>query len=135
MIERWADAYIRKENENRARKEDLLAAIKVIFGRMVENTKLTKSGLLPAGSSKSGDHVNVVWVKSNLELARGLEEAAPLFDNELAGQMKRFTLKQDTDFLNAPHKLDSLGGGFAATLDATTGIPRIRSINQPYTST
>lgn len=135
MIERWADAYKRTENTNQQRRDDLLLAIEVIFGRMQENMKLTKSGLLPAGSSEKGDHNQVVWLKSNLELARCLEVAAPLFDDEPAGQMKKFALKQDMDFLNAPHKLDSVGGGFAVTLDAGTGIPRTRSMNKPYTST
>ena len=97
--------------------------------------KLTKSGYLPAGSSEKGDHNNVVWLKSNLALAGCLEEAAPLFNIELAGRMKDFALKQDIDFLNAPHKLDSVGGGFAVTLNAETGIPRIRSMNKPYTTT
>lgn len=135
MIERWADAYTRKENVDQIRRDELLTAIKVIFGRMEDNTKMTKSGYLPAGSTEKGDHINVVWLKSNLELSRCLEEVAPLFDDELSGQMKKFALKQDMDFLNAPHKLDSIGGGFAVTLDATTGIPRIRSMNKPYTST
>ena len=135
MIERWADAYNRKENINQPRRDELLTAIKVIFGRMEDNLKLTKSGYLPAGSSEKGDHVYVVWLKSNLELARCLEDAAHLFDNDLAERMRKFALKQDTDFLNAPHKLDSVGGGFAITLDATTGIPRVRSMNKPYTST
>ncbi|NQU54866.1 MAG: hypothetical protein HQ522_20280 [Bacteroidetes bacterium] len=135
MIERWADVYQREENTNQIRRDELLTAIKVIFGRMQANTKLTKTGYLPAGSPEIGDHVNVVWLKSNLELARCLNKAAPLFDKELAGQMKKFALKQDIDFLDAPHKLDSVGGGFAVTLDAETGIPRIRSMNKPYTTT
>jgi len=134
MIERWADAYNRKENISRSRRDELLTAIKVIFGRMEKNMKLTKSGYLPAGSSEKGDHVNVVWLKSNLELARCLEETAPLFDSTYGRKMKKFALKQDIDFLNAPHKLDSVGGGFAVTLDATTGVPRVRSMNKPYTS-
>jgi hypothetical protein len=107
----------------------------MIFKRMQENQKLTKSGYLPAGSSESGDHNKVVWLKSNLELARCLEKASPLFDGKMAAQMKAFALKQDIDFLDAPHKLDSVGGGFAVTLDAETGIPRVRSMNKPYTST
>jgi len=135
MIERWADAYQRDENLNQIRRDELLVAIRVIFGRMVDNMKLTKSGYLPAGSSKIGDHNKVVWLKSNLELARCLEEAAPLFDNEFGEQMKKFALKQDIDFLDAPHRLDSVGGGFAVTLDAETGVPRTRSMNKPYTST
>jgi hypothetical protein len=49
--------------------------------------------------------------------------------------MTKFALKQDLDFLNAPHKFDSVNGqGYAVTLHADTGLPRIRSMNQPYTS-
>ena len=77
MIERWADAYNRKENVDQIRRDELLMAIKVIFGRMEDNTKLTKSGYLPAGSTEKGDHINVVWLKSNLALVKGLEDAAP----------------------------------------------------------
>jgi hypothetical protein len=64
-----------------------------------------------------------------------LEVAAPTMNPELAEQMREFALKQDDDFLNAPHKLDSIGGGFAVTLHAKTGMPRTRSMNKPYTST
>ena len=135
MIERWTDAYNRKENINQERRAELLLAIKVIFRRMKENQKLSKSGYLPAGSSGKGDHNKVVWLKSNLELTRCLEIAAPLFDDKIAVQMKKFALKQDIDFLNAAHKLDSVGGGFAVTLDTETGIPRVRLMNKPYTST
>ena len=49
--------------------------------------------------------------------------------------MRFFALKQDDDFLRAPHKLDSLDGGFAVTLHAQTGLPRERSMNKPYTFT
>lgn len=135
MIERWAYAYNRDENDNQIRRDELLLAIEVIFNRMQINMNITKSGYLPAGSTEKGDHNKVVWLKSNLELARCLEDAAPLFDNELGDQMKKFALKQDLDFLGAPHKLDSVGGGFAVTLDAETGVPRVRSMNKPYTST
>lgn len=134
MIERWADAYTRNENLKQSRKDELLEAIQVIFRRMQENLKLAKSGYLPAGSTDKGDHNKVVWLKSNLELARCLEKAIPLFDAELAEEMRKFALKQDMDFLNAPHKIDSADGGFAVTLDAETGIPRVRSMNKPYTS-
>jgi len=135
MIERWADAYSRPENNDQPRKEELLTAIKVLFNRMQENAKLSKSGLLIAGRAKQGDHINVVWLTNNLELARCLEEAAPAMEPELADAMREFALKQDDDFLNAPHKLDSVGGGFAVTLHAETGLPRTRSMNKPYTST
>lgn len=134
MIERWADAYRRKENLNRERREELLTAIKVLFHRMEENAKLTKSGYLPAGRSSEGDHINVVWLTSNLELARCLEIAAHLMDTELAARMKKFAFQQDMNFLSAPHKFDSIGGGFAVTLHAETGKPRVRSMNKPYTS-
>jgi hypothetical protein len=134
MIERWADAYNRKENLNHERREELLTAIEVLFRRMEENTKLTKSGLLPAGRSSEGDHINVVWLTSNLELARCLEIAAHLVESALAARMKKFALQQDINFLNAPHKIDSIGGGFAVTLHAETGKPRTRSMNKPYTS-
>lgn len=134
MIERWADAYSRIENFNRERREEFLTAIEVLFRRMEENTKLTKSGYLPAGRSKEGDHINVVWLTSNLELARCLEIAAHLMDNELAARMKKFALQQDINFLNAPHKFDSIGGGFAVTLHAETGKPRTRSMNKPYST-
>lgn len=135
MIERWTDAYSRMENINKPRREELLNAILIIFGRMQKNMAITKSGYLPAGTSEQGDHNEVVWLTSNLELARCLEKAAPLFENELAAQMRKFALKQDLDFLNAPHKLDSPGGGFAVTLHAETGVPRVRSMNKPYTTT
>jgi hypothetical protein len=59
MIERWADAYSRKENFNRERRDELLTAIELLFRRMEENTKLTKSGYLPAGRAIEGDHINV----------------------------------------------------------------------------
>ena len=135
MIERWADAYSRPENQDQVRKEELLTAINVLFNRMIENQKLSQSGLLVAGRAKKGDHINVVWLTSNLELTRCLEEAAPVMPPEIAKQMREFALKQDQDFLNAPHKLDSVGGGFAVTLHAQTGKPRSRSRNKPYTST
>ena len=135
MIERWADAYKRPENANRSNKDELLTAIKVLFNRMQENMQLSESGYLIAGRSPKGDHINVVWLTSNLELARCLEKAAPVMNPELEKQMLNFALKQDMDFLNAPHKLDSAGGGFAVTLHAKTGLPRTRSMNKPYTST
>jgi hypothetical protein len=125
MIERWTIAYNQKENINRERRDELLHAIEVIFRRMQENQKFTKSGYLPAGSTEKGDHNKVVWLKSNLELARCLEIAAHLFDDKMAATMRKFALKQDIDFLDAPHELDSVGGGFAVTLDAETGIPEL----------
>jgi len=135
MIERWVIAYNRPENVDHQRTEELLEAMKVVYSRMEENVKLTKSGLLPAGSTSKGDHDKVVWLTSNLELARCLELAIPLFEGELAERMRSFALKQDIDFLNAPHKFDSVNGdGYAVTLHADTGLPRTRSMNKPYTS-
>lgn len=135
MIERWADAYNRPENASRPRREELLHYIEVVFNRMVDNSKFSESGLLIAGRADQGDHNSVVWLTNNLELARCLEAAAPTVNPELAEQMREFALKQDEDFLNAPHKLDSLEGGFAVTLHAKTGLPRTRAMNKPYTST
>lgn len=135
MIERWVIAYNRQEIIDQPRREELLEAIKVVYARMEENVKLTKSGYLPAGTTNKGDHDKVVWLTSNLELARCLELAIPLFNDELAERMTAFALKQDMDFLNAPHKFDSVNGeGYAVTLHADSGLPRTRSMNKPYTS-
>jgi len=135
FMERWADAYTRTENASRERKEELLHYIEVLFNRMKENSKLSKSGLLVAGRTEQADHINVVWLTNNLELSRCLEKVAPMMSPEIAEEMREFALKQDEDFFNAPHKIDSVGGGFAVTLDATTGLPRTRAMNKPYTST
>ena len=135
MIERWIRAYQYTEYTDHQRREELLTAIMVVFNRMVENMEISKSGHLIAGRSPQGDHINLVWLTNNLELARCLEVAASLLEKEIADQMLAFALRQDTSFLNAPHKLDSLGGGFAVTLHAQTGMPRSRSMNKPYTST
>lgn len=135
MMERWAYAYQQTGYNSQPRREELRTAIKVLFERMVENSKLSKSGYLIAGRSPKGDHINVVWMTSNLELALCLEEAAPVIPVEIAEQMRAFAAKQDDDFLNAPHRLDSSAGGFAVTLHAQTGQPRVRSMNKPYTST
>ena len=102
---------------------------------MIENASLSESGYLIAGRSPKGDHINVVWLTSNLELARCLEVAAPVMPNEFSTRMLAFAAKQDDDFLGAPHRLDSVEGGFAVTLHAKTGLPRVRSMNRPYTST
>lgn len=135
MIERWADAYNRPENQSHPRRDELLTAIKVVFQRMLDNVEFSEAGYLVAGSSSHGDHNEVVWLTNNLELARCLESAAPTMDEEFANKMVEFALKQDIDFVDAPHKLDSTGGGFAVTLHAQTGLPRTRSMNKPYTST
>jgi hypothetical protein len=135
MIERWADAYVRSENAEKQRREELITAIEVLFNRMQENMKLSNSGYLIAGRSLQGDHRNLVWLTSNIELARCLQKTAPLMDDSLADNMKKFALKQDDDFLKGPHILDSVDGGFAVTLHAQTGLPRSRDMNKPYTST
>ena len=80
----------------------MLHYIEVLFNRMQENMKLSESGLLIAGRAEEGDHINVVWLTSNLELARCLEAAAPIMNPDLAGQMRKFALKQDEDFFKAP---------------------------------
>jgi hypothetical protein len=135
FMERWADAYNRPENASRERKEELLNYIEVVFNRMIDNSNYAESGLLIAGRADQGDHNSVVWLSSNLELARCLEVVAPTVNPELADKMREFALKQDEDFFNAPHKIDSAGGGFAVTLHAKTGLPRTRSMNKPYTTT
>ena len=134
MIERWADAYRRSENAGREGRENLLRFIEVLFNRMQENAKLSESGYLVAGRSPRGDHINVVWLTNNLELARCLEVAADVVGSDLAGKMRRFALKQDEDFFKAPHTLEAADGGFAVTLHASTGLPRQRSMNKPYSS-
>ncbi|XOV93450.1 MAG: hypothetical protein ACFHWX_01815 [Bacteroidota bacterium] len=135
LMERWTYSYSRPENENRPRRKELPHFIEVMFSRMKDNMAQSKSGLLIAGRASQGDHNQVVWLTSNLELARCLEVAAPIMESALAQEMREFAIKQDQDFLKAPHKLDSAGGGFAVTLHADTGLPRVRSMNQPYSST
>ncbi|MGM0489007.1 MAG: hypothetical protein ACQESR_19890, partial [Planctomycetota bacterium] len=136
MIVNWADSHARKENAGRGRREELITAISVVTGRMEANMKLAESGYLPAGRAEAGSHIDVVWLGSNLELARCLWKAAPRVDDEheeLAARMRRLALEQDAAFHKAPHEVAS-GGGFAATLDATTGKPRTRGSNRPYTA-
>ncbi len=135
LMERWTYSYGREENAHRPRRPELLRYIEVMFERMKDNMAQSGSGLLIAGRSAKGDHNAVVWLTSNLELARCLEVAAPTLDQDLAQEMRDFAIKQDRDFLAAPHRLDSLGGGFAVTLHAETGLPRVRSMNKPYSST
>jgi len=137
MILTWADAYIRDENANRKRRGELLNAISVIVGRMEDNMNLSESGYLIAGRAEKGDHVNLVWLPNNLELARCLWKAAGNIsevDKDLAIRMKELALKQDIDFHKAPHQITE-GGGFVSTLHAKTGEPRHRSMNKPYTET
>ncbi|MEQ9221796.1 MAG: hypothetical protein RLO17_27315 [Cyclobacteriaceae bacterium] len=134
LMERWAYAYNRPENAGRARREELPHYIEVMVNRMQDNMAQAASGLLIAGRSPKGDHNQVVWLTSNLELARCLDVAAPIMEASLAEEMRGLALKQDQDFFNAPHKLDSVGGGFAVTLHAETGLPRVRSMNKPYSA-
>jgi hypothetical protein len=136
MIVNWADAYARKENADRPRRAELPEAVAVLVGRMEANMALTRSGYLPAGRAESGSHNEIVWLGSNLELARCLWKAAPLLEKEhaaLAKRMRDLALRQDAAFHAAPHEVAS-GGGFATTLDAATGLPRSRGTNRPYTT-
>jgi len=134
LMERWAYAYNRPENADRPRRDELLHFIEVMVSRMKDNMAQSASGLLIAGRSPKGDHNQVVWLTSNLELARCLEVAASVMTTAIASEMRALALKQDQDFFNAPHKLDSVGGGFAVTLHAETGLPRVRSMNKPYSA-
>ena len=127
MIERWAIALNRKENENRPRKEELYDAIRLLIRRMEENMQQTATGYLPA--LRGADYV---WPTSNLELARCLNEASGNIADPLKQRMMDLAIKQDTDFLLADHKIQE-GGGFAVTLHSETGEPRHRSMNKPYT--
>ena len=136
MILDWADALVREENAHRERRNELLDAISTIVGRMEDNMDVSESGYLIAGRAERGDHINVVWLGSNLELARCLYKAAPLIleaDKNLATRMINLALKQDMDFHKAPHQITD-GRGFAATLHSKTGEPRFRSMNNPYTA-
>jgi hypothetical protein len=131
MITCWADAYARKENSDRKRRDELVTAIRTLVGRMERNMKVSKSGYLLAGTDKV--HRRISWAGSNLELARCLWVAAPAMGEELAARMRRLALRQDTDFHRMPHRITQ-GGGFAGTLDSRTGKPRHREMNKPYTA-
>ncbi|WP_375586313.1 hypothetical protein [Cyclobacterium xiamenense] len=136
MISTWADAYVRKENEDNARREELIDAMTTVVRRMEENSEIAESGYLIAGRAEQGDHINVVWLNNNLEMARCLWNAADKikpFDRELAIRMENLALEQDSDFHRTNHLIDE-GGGFTVTLHATTGEPRHRSMNIPYTA-
>jgi len=132
MIVNWTDAYVRKENRVMARRPELVTAIAVIVSRMEDNMKKAPTGYLLAGTDK--DHRQISWPKSNLELARCLWKSAPYMENELAQRMKKLALRLDLDFHRLPHTINA-GGGFVATVDSTTGKPRSRSMNRPYTTT
>lgn len=136
MIMDWADALTREENANRKRRGELLDAISTIVGRMEDNMDVSESGYLIAGRAERGDHINVVWMGSNLELARCLFKAVPPIsetDKDLATRMTNLALRQDKKFHKAPHKITE-GGGFAATLHSKTGEPRFREMNNPFTA-
>ncbi|SHN33337.1 pectate lyase [Cyclobacterium lianum] len=136
MISTWADAYVRKENEDNARREDLIDAMTTVVRRMEENSEIAESGYLIAGRAEQGDHINVVWLNNNLEMARCLWNAADKikpFDRELAIRMEHLAMEQDLDFHRTKHHIDE-GGGFTVTLHAKTGEPRHRSMNIPYTA-
>jgi len=130
MIACWADAYARKENQDRKDRPKLLTAMGVIVSRMESNMTKAPTGYLIAGT----DNPDISWPGSNLELARCLWLSAPLVDTELAQRMKKFALQQDTQFLGLPHTIAS-DGGFVSCVDTNTGKPRSRSMNKPYTMT
>jgi len=132
MIANWTDAYVRKENRVMARRPELVTAIAVIVARMEDNMKKAPTGYLLAGTDK--DHRQISWPKHDLELARCLWNSAPHMEDELAGRMKKLALRLDLDFHRVPHTINA-GGGFVATVDSTTGKPRSRSMNRPYTTT
>ena len=131
MIANWTDAYVRKENRGMARRSELVTAISTLVSRMEGNMK-TPTGYLLAGTDKS--HGQISWPTHNLELARCLWNCAPHMEGELAERMKKLALRQDLDFHRMPHTISD-GGGFVATIDVISGLPRSRSMNRPYTTT
>lgn len=132
MIACWADALARPENRSRPERGELERAIEVIVGRMEANMKLEPTGYLVA--ARDGDeHQELVWLRSNLELARCLWNVAPAMNQPLAGRMRKLALKQDQDFFATPHTIAE-GGGFVSTLDSRTGKSRSRARNKPYTT-
>lgn len=136
MILTWTDAYVREENEHRERRSDLIDAISTVLDRMEENMKIAESGYLIAGRAEKGDHINVVWLNNNLEMARCLWKAALQIEGinkPMAERMEHLAMKQDLDFHRTNHPILE-GGGFAVTLDAKTGNPRQRDMNNPYTA-
>jgi hypothetical protein len=52
---------------------------------------------------------------------------------QAAGHRRELALRLDLDFQRVPHTIHA-GGGFVATVDSTTGRPRSRSMNRPYTT-
>jgi len=139
LIINWADAWQRPENVDRERRSELLTAITVLVGRMEDNMAASPSGSSSDLTDKN--HKVIVWPTSNLELARCLWKAIPILEGEafegrdkLIARMRKLALTQDEHFLAYPHQIIE-GGGFAATIDSTTGEPRSRSMNKPYSST
>lgn len=136
MILTWTDAYVREENKEKRRRGDLINAISTVVGRMEDNMKIAESGYLIAGRAEQGDHINVVWLSNNLEMARCLWDAARQikpFNEKLAIRMENLAIRQDLDFQRTEHHIFK-GRGFTATLHAKTGEPRHRSMNIPYTA-
>lgn len=132
MIACWADAYARKENETKRDRPELLRAITTLVVRMESNMTKMPAGYLLAGTDRT--HRAICWPHSNLELARCLWKSASCVNSELAERMKELALQQDTHFLGLPHTI-AIGGGFVSTIDSTTGEPRSRGMNKPYTET
>ena len=131
MIANWTDAYIRKENKGMSRRGELVTAISLMVTRMEGNMK-TPTGYLLAGTDES--HGQISWPTHNLELARCLWNSIPHMPGKLAERMKKLALKQDVNFFQLPHTINS-GGGLVATVDVISGLPRSRSMNRPYTTT
>lgn len=132
MITCWADAYGRKCNEYREDRSNLATAVSVIVVRMETNMTKASTGYLLAGTDAV--HSQISWPGSNLELAKCLWTSAPHMEGELAQRMKNLALKQDIHFLGMPHTINS-GGGFVSCVDSSSGEPRSRSMNKPYTET
>ncbi len=130
MIVCWADAYARKENKQRPDRAKMLTAIEVIVGRMEANMTKAPTGFLIAATGNT----DISWPESNLKLAQYLWQSAPLVGTELADRMKKLALRQDKHFFEQPHTIAS-NGGFVSCVDTTTGKPRSRSMNRPYTET
>ena len=127
MIEVWADAFARPENENWPARQSLLTAIEVLLNRMEKNRNMTPAGFVPA--FRGADYI---WADSNLELARCLGYAASKMDSSvLRNRIINFASTLDRDFFRTPHQL-SEGWSFALTLDAINGTPISRSSNKPY---
>ena len=127
MIATWSDAYSRKENGTRKRRDELRTAIAVLVSRMEGN--ISVGGYLLAGTDKT--HRQISWPTSNLELARCLWIAAEQQEKKLAQRMRSLALKMDQQFHRVPHTIKS-GGGFVTTIDSQTGEPRSREMNKPY---